>query len=109
MMTRRELLLSTLTAASLSAKNKIDRSRISVITDETAKTPQAAIDFAKQYGLQFIELRNVPGGKEYAFLPEPEIKLAATEFTRNGLHVSFMNSSLLKFTWPGTEAARKRP
>ena len=109
LMTRRELLLGSLTAASLSAKSKIDRSRVSAITDEIAKTPEGAIDFAKQYRLQFLELRNVPGGKEYAFLPEPEIKLAAAQFARNGLRVSFMNSSLLKFTWPGTEPARQRP
>ena len=107
-MTRRELLLGTLTVASLSAKSKIDRSRLSVITDEAAKTPQEAIDFAKKYSLQFVELRNVPGGKEYAFLSEPEIKLAAAQFAQNGLRVSFMNASLLKFAWPGTEPARKR-
>jgi len=107
-MTRRELLLGTLTVASLSAKSKIDRSRLSVITDEAAKTPQEAIDFAKKYSLQFVELRNVPGGKEYAFLSEPEIKLAAAQFAQNSLRVSFMNASLLKFAWPGTEPARKR-
>ena len=107
-MTRRELVLGTLTAATLPAKSKIDRSRLSVITDEAAKTPQEAIDFAKKYGLQFLELRNVPGGKEYAFLSEPEIKLAAAQFAQNGLRISFLNSSLLKFPWPETEPARKR-
>jgi len=103
MMTRREILLGSLTAASLSGKSKIDRSRISAITDEIARTPQDAIDFAHQYRLQFVELRNVPGGKEYAFLPEPEVKLAATQFARSGLRVSFLNSSLLKYHWPGAE------
>src|SRR3954464_5403092 len=107
-MTRRQLLAGTLGAAALSAKTKIDRSRISAITDEIAKTPQQAIDFAKEYGLQFLELRNVPGGKEYAFLTEVEAKLAAAEFARNGIRISFMNSSLLKFVWPDTEPARKR-
>jgi L-ribulose-5-phosphate 3-epimerase len=108
-MTRRELLAGALTAASLAAKpTKIDRSRISAITDEIGKTPQAAIDFAKQYDLQYLELRNVPGGKEYAFLPEEQVKDAAADFARNGIRISFMNSSLLKFTWPGTVAVRKR-
>ena len=107
-MTRRQLLAGTLGAATLSAKTKIDRSRISAISDEVAKTPQQAIEFAKEYGLQNLELRNVPGGKEYSFLPEPEAKLAAAEFARNGIKISFMNSSLLKFLWPGTEAARRR-
>src|SRR5947209_11734481 len=107
-MTRRQLLAGTLGAATLSAKTKIDRSRISAISDEVAKTPQQAIDFAKQYDLQFLELRNVPGGKEYSFLPEDEVKQAAADFARNGIRISFMNSSLLKFGWPGTEPVRRR-
>jgi L-ribulose-5-phosphate 3-epimerase len=102
-MTRREILLGSLTAAILYGKSKIDRSRISAITDEIARTPQDAIDFAHQYRLQFVELRNVPGGKEYAFLPEAEVKLAATQFARSGLRISFLNASLLKYAWPGTE------
>src|SRR5437870_3501227 len=109
LMTRRELLVGTFAAASLPAKpTKIDRSRLSAITDEIGKTPQQAIDFAKQYDLQFLELRNVPGGKEYAFLAEDEVKQHAADFARNGLRISFLNSSLLKFAWPGTEPVRKR-
>jgi len=108
-MTRRELLVGTLGAASLPAKTKIDRLRISAISDEIGKTPQASIDFAKQYDLQFLELRNVPGGKEYSFIPEDQAKLAAADFARNGIRISFMNSSLLKFGWPGTEPVRRRP
>jgi L-ribulose-5-phosphate 3-epimerase len=110
MMTRRELLAGTLAAAALPAKAaKIDRSRISAISDEIGKSPQASIDFAKLYDLQCLELRNVPGGKEYSFLPEDEVKLAAADFARNGIRISFMNSSLLKFGWPGTEPVRRRP
>src|SRR3984893_15480841 len=110
MMTRRELLAGTRAAAALPAKTaKIDRSRISAISDEIGKSPQASIDFAKQYDLQFLELRNVPGGKEYPFLPEDEVKQAAADFARNGIRISFMNSSLLKFGWPGTEPVRRRP
>jgi sugar phosphate isomerase/epimerase len=108
-MTRRELLAGPLTAVALPAKPaRIDRSRISAITDEIGRTPQAAIDFAKQYDLQYLELRNVPGGKEYAFLPEDQVKQAAAEFAGSGIRISFMNSSLLKFAWPGTEPVRKR-
>src|SRR5438046_1462630 len=108
-MTRRELLAGALTAASLTAKTaKIDRSRISAISDEIGTTPQASIDFARQYDLQFLELRNVPGGKEYSFLQENQVKEAAADFKRNGIRISFMNSSLLKFAWPGTEPVRKR-
>jgi sugar phosphate isomerase/epimerase len=111
-MTRRELLAAALTAPALFAKTRIDKTRISAITDEIGLTPQDSLDFAKQYGLRWIELRNVPGskpGKEYAFLSEPEVKEAATSFAANGLKVSFVNTGLLKFTWPGTEPVRRRP
>lgn len=109
-MTRREILLGTLTAAPLSAKAKIDRSRISAITDEIGKTPEESIAFAKQYDLRWVELRAIPGAKkEYAFLPEAEVKLAAASFAASGIGVSFLNSSMLKFGIPGADPVRRRP
>src|SRR5438045_7480601 len=107
-LTRRELLAATLSAPALFARHRFDRSRISAITDEIGKTPDESIAFAKQYGLQWIELRNVPGGKEYIYLDEPGLKAAAASFKANGLKVSFLNSSLMKFAWPGIEPARRR-
>jgi len=69
-----------------------------------------SIAFAHQYGLQFVEIRNPPGSKkEYFSLSEPEIKVDAVRFAKEGLKVSFVNTSLLKFPWPDTEPARKRP
>jgi sugar phosphate isomerase/epimerase len=111
-MTRRELIAAALTAPALFGKTRIDKARISAITDEIGLTPQDSLDFARQYHLRWIELRNVPGskpGREYAFLSEAEVKEAATSFAANGLKVSFVNTGLLKFTWPGTEPARRRP
>src|ERR1700693_971479 len=109
-MTRRDLLAGPPSAAVLPAKTKIDRSSISAISDEIGRTPQASIDFARQYKMQFLELRGVPvsRGKKYSCLPEAEAKQAAADFERNGIRISFMNSSLLKFAWPGTEPVRKR-
>src|SRR4051812_34950288 len=100
-MRRRELLAAAASVPALFAKSHIDRTHISAITDEIGTTPAESIAFAKQYGLQWVELRATPGGKkEYTFLPEPEIKAAATELVNNGLHVSFLNTSLMKFQWP---------
>ncbi len=91
-------------------KNHIGRDRISTITDENAKSPAEAIAFAKQYGLQWVELRNVPGEKRhYIQLTEAELKQAAADFKEAGLRVSFLNSGMLKFTMPGTEQAKRRP
>ena len=108
--TRRDLFIASLASSSLFAKtNKIGRSRFSAITDEIAKSPAEAIAFAKKYGLQWLELRNVPGGKTvYNELPEAEVKAAAKEFQEAGIKISFMNTGMLKFGLPGTEPKRSR-
>jgi sugar phosphate isomerase/epimerase len=111
-MTRREILAAASAAAfaaRLRARGHWDKSRISAITDEIGASTDESIAFAHQYGLQFIELRNPPGSKkEYFTLTEPEIKADAIRFQKEGLKVSFLNTSLLKFTWPGAEPARPR-
>jgi len=87
----------------------MDKTRISAITDEIGKTTDESIAFAHQYGLEFVEIRNPPGSrKEYFTLPEPEIKADATRFASEGLKVSFVNTSLMKFTWPDMQPARQR-
>lgn len=97
-------------ARMLWAKKRLDRSRIGAISDEIGKTADESIAFAKQYGLQWVELRSVPETrKEYAFLSEPELKAAAASFRNNGLRVSFLDASLMKFAWPGTNPPRKKP
>ncbi len=106
-MTRREVLLLPL--VSLSGAARLDRSRISAITDEIAPSPEAAIRFAQQYGLQWVELRAVPGRSTYyQFLEEPELRAARKALDDAGLRVSFLNTGLLKFPLPGTEPLRHR-
>ena len=88
----------------------MDKSRISAITDEIGLSTDEAIAFAHQYGLQFVEIRNPPGSrKEYFTLSEPEIKADALRFRNEGLKVSFVNTSLLKFGWPGERAGARKP
>jgi sugar phosphate isomerase/epimerase len=112
MPTRRSFLAraaATLAPWPILAAKRIDLSRISVLTDECAKSPEDAIAFAKQYKLKFVELRSVPGSrKSYIALPEWELKSAARELKKAKLKVSFLNTGMLKFTMPGTEPARKR-
>jgi sugar phosphate isomerase/epimerase len=113
-MTRRELLAAgAVCATSLWGKTRIDKTSISAITDEIGLTTDESIAFAHQYGMKFVELRNPPknepnGKKEYFQLSDAEMKVDATRFTNEGLKVSFINTSLLKFTWPDTEPARRR-
>lgn len=99
-----------LSATTLFAKStKLDRSRLSTITDESGKTPAENFDFAKKYGLRYLEVRGVPGlKKHYSDLTEAELKAAAKEFAANGVKVSFFNSGQCKFALPGTEYVRQR-
>src|SRR5579883_2632221 len=111
LMTRRELLAAGAVCASglfTKAQAKgIDKSRISAITDEIGLTTDESIAFAHKYGMSNIELRNPPKNepnarKEYFQLSEAEMKADAARFKAEGLQVSFINTSLLKFTWPDT-------
>lgn len=111
-MNRRKFIAASMAgSAALFAKkpNRIGRSRISAISDEVATTPAEAIAFAKQYGLEWLELRNVPGAKTpYFFMTESELKPVAREFGDNGIKISFLNTNLLKFGLPGTEPISRR-
>jgi L-ribulose-5-phosphate 3-epimerase len=114
-MTRRDLLAAgAVCATSLWAKTRIDKASISAITDEIGLTTEESIAFAHKYGMKCVELRNPPknepnGRKEYLQLTEAEMKTDAARFTQEGLKVTFLNTSLLKFTWPDTEPVRRRP
>ncbi|HUS07335.1 MAG TPA: sugar phosphate isomerase/epimerase family protein [Bryobacteraceae bacterium] len=108
-MLRREFLAAAAVTPLLAASNHIGKSRISAISDEIAKSPEEAIAFAKQYGLQWLELRGVPGAKtHYSSIPEEQVKQAAREFKDNGIRISFFNTGYLKFGFPGTEVVRRK-
>jgi len=110
-MTRRDLLAAAgaVCALPLQARSHFDKSRISAITDEIGRSTDESIAFAHQYGLTSVEIRNRPGDKrEYFAMTEAEIKADAIRFRNEGLKVSFVNTSLLKFPWPGMEPARQR-
>jgi sugar phosphate isomerase/epimerase len=114
--TRRELIVATAAwtgAACVStvwARSRWDRSRISAITDELGNTPDEAVAFAREYGLQFVEIRNQPGtNKEYATLREADIQADAAHLVNEGIKVSCVNTSLFRFAWPGDEPAAATP
>lgn len=108
--TSRRHVLACALAPLLKAATRIDVSRLSAITDEIGNSPEESVAFAHRYGLTWVELRSIPGGRgEYAFLPEAEVKAAARQLREAGLRVSFLNTSLLKFGLPETEPVRRRP
>lgn len=90
-------------------KNTIGRNRISAISDEVGTSPAEALAFAKKFRMQWLELRNVPGSKQpYFYMTAEELLPAAKEFADNGIRISFLNTSLLKFGLPGTEPVTRR-
>ena len=106
-MTRRELLAGgAACAATLWARVRWDRSRISAITDEIGATADDAADFAHDSGMQFVEVRNQPGSnREYATGREADMQAATSHLANEKVKVSVVNTSLLKFAWPGGAAA----
>jgi sugar phosphate isomerase/epimerase len=113
--TRRDLLFAAgaLPAAAKPKKvntKKVDITRISALSDEIARSPADAIAFAKKYGLQWLEVRGVPGGRQsYPNLTDGELKAAAQEFSDNGIRISYLDAGLYKYSLPGTEPVRRTP
>ena len=115
-MNRRSFLATTLGAAIAvpAATRRIDRSRVSAITDEISRSPAEAIDFAHQYGLQCLSLRDIPAplGAEkvpyYSLAPEM-MQQVAREFRDAGIRIAFLDTPFLKFDLPGTEPYRSKP
>ena len=113
---RRSFLAATLAAAvpNFAATRQLNRSRVSAITDEIARSPSEAIDFAHQYGLQWLSLRDMPaalGTKKTAYhsLDQDALKQIAREFRDAGIRIAFLDTPFLKFGLPGTEPKRKTP
>ena len=114
-MNRRHFCIASIGAAvPLLATNRVTRGRISAITDEIARSQTDSIKFLRQYGLQWAELRGVPGARKSYADPaaSPRPRNWQREFPDNGVKVSFLNASLLKHWLPGTEPLNpkhKRP
>ena len=76
-------------------------------------SPEESVAFAHHFGLQWLELRDVPGlpggQKPYFFLPEPELREQAKLFRDGGIRISFINTNLLKKGLPGTKLISKKP
>jgi sugar phosphate isomerase/epimerase len=114
-MDRRSFLAASLAAAVpvFGKTPHIDRSRVSAISDEVARSPADAIAYAHEFGIQYLSLRDVPAPltdkKKYSYhaLEPDALKQAAKEFKDAGIKIGFLDSPFLKFGLPGTEPKRK--
>jgi len=114
MITRRQLILSSSAAVGLvptawGARRHIDYGRVGAVTDECAASEAAAVKFATDHGLKWVELRAVPGvkGASYHLWDEANLKESAKMLSGAGVKVSFLNTPLLKHGLPGTVVERK--
>jgi sugar phosphate isomerase/epimerase len=106
-MTRRELLASAAAVATLRADSKSMVSHLSAINDEIGMTREETFAFAKQYGLQWLEMRSAqtPGKSRYCeTLNAAECRELKKQLSGNGIEVSVLDSSLMKCAFPGTVA-----
>jgi len=104
--TRRELLAGSAACATLWGRVHWDRSRISAITDEIAANADDAATFARRQGMLFVEVRNQPGtNREYAMGRDADMKAAATQLSIEGVKISMIDTSLMKFAWQGSPSA----
>lgn len=108
-MTRRELLTAAVAAlARADTGSKI--SHLAAINDEIGLTPQDTIAFAKQYGVQWLEMRGaqIPKKRQYwEAMPDSALRDLKTQLSDSGLRVSVVDSSLLKCALPGTVAVKR--
>jgi len=115
-MNRRTFLAATLAAAipAPAAPKRIDRSRVSAITDEISRSPADAIQFAHDFGMQWLSLRDTPappgpGRIPYYSMEPAKLQQVVGEFKDAGIKISFLDTPFLKFDLPGTAPKRSRP
>jgi sugar phosphate isomerase/epimerase len=114
-MNRRSFLAGALAAAvpAPAAPRRIDSSRISAITDEVAHSPAEAIEFAHEFGMRWLSLRDIPSTEArktaYHSLEPKALQQVKADFKAAGIGISFLDTPFLKFTLPGTEPKRTRP
>jgi len=114
-MNRRSFLAATIAAAvpAPAAPRRIDSSRVSAITDEVARSPAEAIEFAHKFGMQWLSLRDIPSTEtkktSYHELEPAMLQQVKAEFKNAGIGISFLDTPFLKFGLPGTEPKRSKP
>ena len=112
---RRSFLAAAFAATALpgrAAPDRIDRSRLSAITDEVARSPAESVAFAHTFGLEWLSLRDVPGPLHsprhaYYALDPAAMSQAVREFKDAGIRISFLDTPFLKFDLPETQPIGK--
>src|SRR5947209_9490566 len=109
-MTRRDFCMTVAAARLLRAASGLEPSRISAIGDEIGHTPREVEAFAKEYGFSAIEMRASLGTSTfqyYEMMPPQELRKTAAQMADAGLTPTVLDSSLLKYEFPGSKAVTR--
>lgn len=105
-MTRR-MFLAAMAAGAARAASGSKILHLAAINDEIGETREDSIAFARQYGIQWLEMRaaQIPGKQRYCeTLSLAEARELRKQLSGHGIRVSVLDSSLLKCQMPGTVA-----
>ncbi len=80
---------------------------LGVITDEVHEDVETALEFASQFGLDWVELRGV-WGRNVTDIDEPTLTRLKGLLRSYGLRVSVVDTALFKTTLPGTHPSQRQ-
>ncbi len=81
------------------AAAKLTRANVCFLTDEVSRDLTVALEFAAEFGVRLVELRNVDG--LYCFRHQPaRLKQIAALLKQNGIRVAALSTPLLKCVLP---------
>jgi sugar phosphate isomerase/epimerase len=106
-MKRRDFLAAGAATLALSAlpgwAADLKRFKLGVITDEVTNDVEKAFQWVKGFGLEWVELRNIWGGKYITEATPDDVKRVKDLLEQYHLRVSVLDSAYFKVTLPGTQ------
>ena len=80
--------------------------KLGIISDEVSPDLEQSLQWIKEFGLEWVELRNIWG--KYVTEMEPDnVKRAQDLLAKYSMKVSVLDSAYYKITLPGTEVVRR--
>jgi sugar phosphate isomerase/epimerase len=81
------------------------KARLGITTDEVSQDFEAALRFAREFGLNWVEIRNL-WNQYVTELSLPDVKKARSLLDQYQIRLSVLDTSLYKCALPGTKALR---
>ena len=112
-MKRRDFLAAGTAALALNAwpgwAADLKKFKLGVITDEVDDDLEKALIWAKGFGLEWVEIRNLMGRKYVTELNPDEVTRAKDLLAKYSIRLSVLDSAFFKITLPGTQSSLHNP